>query len=267
MAQPPSAVKIARHSRGRLCYTICAAYDETTDRPSADTASISPAEAQTEKGLVAYWSFDEGQGQTVRDASGLNHHGRIQGGTKWVEGRHGAALWFNGSDGLVELADPEGLNLAGDATFMAWVQTSSDDARDRLIFGDTAGLAVNRNFSIELDRRRLLVGHGNGIQYESFSPSFKFDGTWQHLAVIFEQPRYYFYLNGALREVGELAAPVSRTRGGGRSIGGWWAGHFKGAIDEVRLYNRALSEREIVAHAAPSSPPAEQTPRIPSSLA
>jgi hypothetical protein len=180
-----------------------------------------PAEAQTEKGLVAYWSFDEGQGQTVRDASGLNHHGRIQGGTKWGAGRHGAALWFNGSDGLVELADPEGLNLAGDATFMAWVQTSSDDARDRLIFGDTAGLAVNRNLSIELDRGALLVGHGNGIQYESFSPSFKFDGTWQHLAVIFEQPRYYFYLNGALREVGELAAPVSRTRGGGRSIGGW----------------------------------------------
>ena len=115
----------------------------------------SPGRAQDEKGLVGYWSFDEGQGQTVRDASGLNHHGRIKGGAKWVGGRHRAALSFNGADAMVELADPEGLNLAGDLTFMAWVQTSSDDGRDRLIFGDTAGLAVNRNLSVELDRGAL----------------------------------------------------------------------------------------------------------------
>ena len=43
----------------------------------------------------------------VRDASGLNHHGRIKGGAKWVPGRHGAALEFNGADSLVELANPE----------------------------------------------------------------------------------------------------------------------------------------------------------------
>ena len=179
-----------------------------------------------------------------------------------MRGRQGAALDFNGTDALVELGNPQGLNLAGDTTFTAWVQTSSDDARDRLIFGDTAGLAVNRNLSIELDRGALLVGHGNDSQYESFSPSHKFDGTWQHLAIIFEQPRYYFYLNGGLREVGKLAAPISRTRGGGWCIGGWWAGHFKGILDEVRLYNRALSEREILAQARLSAPPAEQAPRI-----
>jgi hypothetical protein len=221
-----------------------------------------PVLAQGEKGLVGYWSFDEGQGQIVRDASGMNHHGRIKGGTKWVEGHHGGALWFNGTDAMVELANPEGLNLAGDTTFMAWVQTSSDDGRDRLIFGDTAGLAVDRNLSIELDRGALLIGHGNDSQYESFSASHKFDGTWQHLAIIFEQPRYYLYLNGRLHEVGELATPILQTRGGGRSIGGWWAGNFKGALDEVRLYNRALSEREIVAQVQSSVPPADQTARI-----
>ena len=47
--------------------------------------------AQGEKGLVGYWSLDEGQGQAVRDASGMNHHGRIKGGAKWVRGRQGAA--------------------------------------------------------------------------------------------------------------------------------------------------------------------------------
>ncbi len=168
-----------------------------------------PARHRARKGLVGYWSFNEGQGQTVRDASGLNHHGRIQGGRQVGRGtpRRRASSstaptpWWNSPI-------RKDLNLAGDATFMAWVQTSSDDARDRLIFGDTAGLAVNRNLSIELDRGALLIGHGNDGQYESFSPSHKFDGTWQHLAIIFEQPRYYFYVNGRLHEVGELAMPA-----------------------------------------------------------
>ncbi len=220
------------------------------------------AGAQSEKGLVAYWSFDEGQGQEVRDASGGNHHGQIKGGAKWVEGHHGSALEFNGTDAMVELANPEGLNLAGDATFMAWVQTTSDDARDRLIFGDTAGLAVNRNLSIELDRGALLVGHGNGVHYESFSPSLPFDGAWKHLAIVFEQPRYYLYVNGVLHETGEMVMPLSRTPAAGRSLGGWWAGHFKGVIDEVRLYNRALSEREILALAGLPAPPADRAARI-----
>ena len=212
---------------------------------------------------MGYWSFDEGQGQEVSDASGLNHHGRIKGGVKWVRGRQGTALEFNGTDSLVELANPEGLNVAGDATFMAWVKTTSDDARDRLIFGDTAGLVVNRNISIELDHGALCVGHGNDAHYESFSPSHKFDGTWQHLAIIFEQPRYYLYVNGALQEYGELVIPISRTRGAGRCIGGWGAGYFKGVIDEVRLYNRALSQREILAQARVPAPPGDQSARIP----
>ena len=69
-------------------------------------------------------------------------------------------------------------------------------------------------------------------------------------------------MNGALHETGELGIPVSHTRGAGRSIGGWYAGCFKGVIDEVRLYDRALSEREIVACAATSVRPADPTARI-----
>jgi len=218
--------------------------------------------AESEKGLLAYWSFDEGQGREVRDASAGNHHGRVKGEAKWVRGRQGAALEFNGTDTTVELANPEGLNLAGDATFMAWVRTTSDDARDRLIFGDTAGLAVNRNLSIELDRGALSVGHGNGVHYESFSPSLPFDGAWRHLAIVFEQPKCYLYVNGVLHEVAEMVMPLSRAPAAGRSLGGWWAGHFKGAIDEVRLYNRALSEREILARAGLPAPPADPAARI-----
>ena len=68
--------------------------------------------AQAEKGLVGYWSFDEGQGREVRDASGQGHRGSLRGGAKWVQGRHGAGLEFNGTDSLVEITNPQGLNTS-----------------------------------------------------------------------------------------------------------------------------------------------------------
>ena len=132
-------------------------------------------------------------------------------------GTPGGALEFNGADALVEIAEPQGLNLAGDMTFMAWVKTVSDDARDRLIFGDVAGLAVHRNITIELDRGALHVGHGNDAEYESFSPSLAFDGGWKHLAIVFEQPRYYLYVDGVLYELGR-ARPAHHAHPGRRPI-------------------------------------------------
>jgi hypothetical protein len=162
----------------------------------------------------------------------------------------------------VEISRPEGLNVQGDMTFMAWVKTTSDAARDRLIFGDVAGLAVHRNITIELDRGALHVGHGNDTVYESFSPSLVFDGGWKHLAIVFEKPHYYLYVDGSLHESGGLAEPISRTNGAGRSIGGWGPGYFKGAIDEVRLYSRALAEREILGHLPAAVLSADQGARI-----
>lgn len=221
-----------------------------------------PASTQTEKGLVGYWSFDEGQGREARDGSGLCHHGQIQGGAAWVPGRQGTALELNGIDSAVRMSGADTLNLQGDATFTAWVRTTSDDGRDRLIFGDIAGQAVHRNLSIELDRGSLVVGHGNDTLVESLSPKLQFDGQWKHLAIILEHPRYYLYVDGQLSDVGTLAMPLSRTRSGGFLIGGWWAGWFKGAIDEVRLYNRALSHREVLALVPGMAPVASPAVRV-----
>ncbi len=200
---------------------------------------------QEARGPVAYWPFDEGQGTETRDGSGHDHHGHLRGGATWTEGRVGGALHFNGTDAWVEIAGADSLHLTGDMTFMAWIRTRSDDRRDQLIYGDTAGRAVNRHVTIELDRGVLVVGHGNDVQYESFSPRLSFDEQWMHLAVMFEYPCYLVYVNGELFEQGEMAIPLARTSGAGRALGGWFAGYFQGALDEVRLYDRALSEEEL----------------------
>jgi chitodextrinase len=83
------------------------------------TSSPSPAPA----GLVAAYSFDEGSGMTVTDASGNGNVGAISGAT-WTTGRYGGALSFNGLNNLVTVADANSLDLSTAMTLEAWVRPS-----------------------------------------------------------------------------------------------------------------------------------------------
>ena len=205
--------------------------------------------AEVENGLVAHWDFDEGQGDVLHDRSGNGNDGLIR-NAAWVASPRGHALSFNGQDSEVEIGPRPGLNLSGDVTFEAWVKTTDDTGRDRLIYGDDASLEVNRNLLFCIDKGNLYTGRGNGQEREALTVEIEFDGKWKHIAVIYEYPRAYVYENGRLIKIGEMAVPVSQTQGGKRMIGGWWAGRFKGEIDEIRLYNRALPEREVRSHHA-----------------
>jgi len=202
-----------------------------------------------EPGLVGHWDFDEGQGEILHDRSGHGNDGRISGGARWVEGVRGKALEFNGTDAMVEVKKSPSLNLKGDATVLVWMKTEPDDGRDRIIFGDGAGLSVNRNINIELDRGSLFIEHGTGQGSENLpTPRIPLDNTWAHIAIVMEPPRYYLYHNGKLAGSGEMLYPITPTDGGNRYIGGWWAGKFRGAIDDLKVYGRALSEAEVLSH-------------------
>ena len=222
-----------------------------------------------EEGLVASWNFDEGEGNILHDRSGNGNDGVITGGATWVKGQRGSALSFDGKSGMVEIKKSASLNLAGDMTLLAWVKTVSDYARDRIIFGDGAGAAVHRNLCVEVDRGSLYIEHSNDVgagQTCTVTPDIRFDGTWTHLAIIYEFPQYYIYINGVLVNRGPITIPLAPTQGGNRYIGGWYAGKFKGEIDEMKLYNRALPEREVLSHfqgrpVAPK-PAARVTPRF-----
>src|SRR5947208_4131388 len=79
----------------------------------------SPARAQT--GLVAAYSFDEGAGTTVADASGNGNTGTINGATWTTAGRYGSALVFDGTSTSVTVANAGSLRLTTGMTLEAWV--------------------------------------------------------------------------------------------------------------------------------------------------
>ena len=71
------------------------------------------------KDLVAAWTFDEGAGDKVKDASGHGHDGVIS-GAKWVKGKFGAALEFNGDGDQVLVVHDDALNIQKQLTVEAW---------------------------------------------------------------------------------------------------------------------------------------------------
>jgi hypothetical protein len=210
-------------------------------------APLAAITAAPEPSLIAHWSFDEGSGDVLHDRSGNKHDGTIHGAT-WVPSPRGQALRFDGSKDYVDLGKAESLRVGGDFTLTAWVNAADVSGRNRLILGDTAGLSVNRNYSLRLDKGRLYFENGDGTASEAIHAAEPFPvGTWQFLAVVFEGPRYFVYQNGKIILEGKVGTPLTPTRGDIRRIGGWSAGWFKGDIDEIRLYKRALPQRQLMA--------------------
>src|SRR4051812_40567260 len=85
---------------------------------------VGPASRSSEAattGLVAAYSFDEGSGTTVADASGAGNKGTVQNGTWSTAGKYGGALSFNGTSSLVSIADSASLDLSSGMTLEAWV--------------------------------------------------------------------------------------------------------------------------------------------------
>jgi hypothetical protein len=206
--------------------------------------------ASAEEGLVLHYTFDERTGEVAKDTSGNGLDGKVNGATYVVSPR-GQALHFDGVDDSVTCPASDLLNLDGDLTIEVWLRAERIDERNRMIFGDAAGYTINRNYNLRLDRSNLRFEYADNDSYGVIlhDASLLDDHNWHHLALICEYPRYYLYYDGERVETGGLSQPIRKTKGAQRMIGGWFAGHFQGDIDDVRLYDRALPQRLIVAHA------------------
>jgi hypothetical protein len=189
-------------------------------------------------GLVAAWGFNEGTGTTLTDSSGNGRTGTITGAT-WTTGRYGQALSFDGND-LVTLSD---LDLTGAFTVMTWMQTRS-------FYSGTCGSLVMkaRDYGFELCSGQLAAKIAAGSSNWSAAvtqPLTSADlNAWKHVAMTYDGTTLRFYLGGNL--VGSAAGDHA-SKNTDLIFGRWTpASEFwNGLIDEVRIYNRALSQTEI----------------------
>jgi hypothetical protein len=200
--------------------------------------------------LVGYWKFDEGSGNITYDLSDYNNEGTINGGPMWVVGKIGAALEFDGSDDFIDCGNDSSLNINDKITVAAWVKTTSTAHGYFVSKGTTwdeiGHYAIGQEYNVPLTFQLEIAGSGGTIELDSNVAVN--DGQWHHIVGVYDDPDAKVYVDGV--EENTMTGP-SRLTGsavGGLTIGQRGSGNIIGGIiDEVRIYNQALTEPEILA--------------------
>jgi fibronectin type 3 domain-containing protein len=223
--------------------------------------------AAQSNGLVAAYSFNEGTGTTVADASGNGNNGTVSGATWTTAGKYGNALVFNGTSARVTINDSASLHVTTGMTLEAWVNPSTVSSawRDVIYKG-------NDNYYLEGTSKtsgRPAAG-GTFAGSPLYGTAALGTNAWSHLAATYDGATLRLYVNGvqvaSRAQTGAIATSTNPLQIGGDSIYGQY---FRGTIDEVRVYNVALTAAQIQSDMntpITSGPPDTQPPSAPSGL-
>ena len=211
--------------------------------------------------LVAAYNFEEASGTTVADASGKGNHGTISGASRITSGQFGRALSFDGVNDWVTINDAASLDLTNGMTLEAWVYPTVNMTQwATVILKEQSGGGLYELYA-NGDQSQPLTSVTVAGQYQVLSGGpWLLANQWTHLAATYNGTTERLYVNGtqvAQRpQTGPIEVSSSPLRLGGNSV---WGEFFKGRIDEVRIYNSALSATEIQTDmstsVATSSPP------------
>jgi hypothetical protein len=209
---------------------------------------ISYAEIDPES-IAGMWLFDEGSGNVAEDSSGKGNNGTIHGGAEWVSGKFGKALSLDGSDDYVEIAHDDSL-MVGKHTITIWFKLDEVP---------TEGMAV----VTKDDWAPGFWLDGSIIRHHTQDPPTEMhyidgnwtpDTNWRSFAVTWDGEKFEMYLDGDRIDLGAIADtgrnPLTEKP---LCIGIYlatgqhdqWGEFFHGIIDEVAVFNEALSEDHI----------------------
>ncbi|MBU6427178.1 hypothetical protein KGQ27_02965, partial [Patescibacteria group bacterium] len=196
--------------------------------------------ADITNGLVGHWTFDEGSGATAADSSGNGNNGTLVNGPAWVAGKIGQALSFNGTNNLVSIPGSSIFDFQGDFTVSAWVKTTSS--------GAVVGRALNNQSVLWRIYNGFFEYQTSGANdFHAWPPANYQDGNWHMVTAVVSGTQAAFWVDGV------SGTPV--TISGIPALSGWpiYIGAdrsdgldaYAGTVDDVRVYNRALSASEI----------------------
>lgn len=218
-------------------------------------AQSTPALAINTEGLVGYWKFDESSG-SVRDYSGLNHHGSIRGSVPWVPGFIGQAYSFNGvAANKIIVPRTNAIDITGETvTILAWVKVA--ECPPSGVYGEIVKhlqTSTPGGFQLELNGSEnctIRFNYRDGNDTFTSGPGIRLTpGVWYHVAGGKNKTHIWTAINGAIDlfddSVGSIKSNSQDLVIGGQISAGSGGTTFNGLIDEVRLFNRALTPAEV----------------------
>ena len=205
---------------------------------------------ESDESLILYFSFDELDGNSTIDHSQYENNGSINGAPELVDGKFGKALKFNGTDDWIEVPHDPILTVDTSVTVMAWINAERHMGPNNQRWqGIVAKGNSPRSYSFytESPSECLHLSAGGGSTCQTKIPL----NEWVHVVGQVDDGTHRYWLNG--ENIGEFggknalpgAADTSVVYVGTTAEGA--NRRFLGLIDEVRIWNRALSEEEVIA--------------------
>ncbi|HVY07504.1 MAG TPA: LamG-like jellyroll fold domain-containing protein [Burkholderiales bacterium] len=223
--------------------------DAAGNTANSTSVTVTVANTQANGGLVAAYTFNEGSGSTVADVSGNGNNGTIGGATWTTSGKFGNALVFNGSGAQVTVPNSTSLQLTSAMTLEAWVYPTTAPTGWRAVIDKNVD-GYYLMASTNVGNQPGVGGTWVGGKQATIAPSVLAVNAWTHLATTFDGSMVRFFVNGVQVASQAQATQLAPTTGTLQIGGDSYASEFfAGRIDEVRIYNRALSAAEIQADA------------------
>ena len=209
---------------------------------------MSAAQDLTE-GLVGWWKFDEGSGAVAADSSGNGNDGTLNGPVEWVEeGKIGGAMAFTGPYNYVQVQDSSSLNMTQQLTIAAWINPSWT-GNNRIMQKSSGG--GDNQYRLLKEWGDNMIFHVPGLsndrlEFVGLPPV----GEWTHLAATYDGSMMKVYYNGVVAGEQEATGQMGVSDGtlciGTKHETAPAGDEFNGMLDDVRIYNRALSASEIM---------------------
>jgi chitodextrinase len=233
------------------------ANNSTTSGPRVvNVSNTAPA------GLVGAYSFDEASGNTVIDSSGRANTGTISGATR-LPGKFGSGLFFNGDTSMVTVPDSSSLDLTTGMTLEAWVNPDVLDTWETLLFKETTNndvYSLYASTNTGLPQAQIFSG---GASQPVSGPSALPVNAWSYVTATYDGSNIRLYVNGnqvaSVPQTGPISTSSGVLRMGTNNV---FHEGYTGAMDEVRIYNRALSASEIQADMRRSITPDNTAPLL-----
>ena len=194
------------------------------------------------------------------DSSGNRNTGTITGAT-WTSGKLGKGLSFDKSSDYVEIGNNIKIDNSHIGTITAWAKATTDKNGGGRVFnyGGSSQFGTGNYLGLTLTgTAAFFIYNDDPFLSNSISIASLTKGVWHHIAVVSEGSEYFMYVDGVARSFSvsgnndgawfadvTAVSPVMTTIGVERSDGNFY-NLFKGLIDDVRIYKRALTAAEIL---------------------
>ncbi len=209
-------------------------------------------------GLVGWWPLD---GDGI-DHSANEYHGTLSDAVQVGENRYGqvgSALVFDGESAMVSISHSSLLNLSEDFTISSWIYSinppvggASHTIVAKRGWPDDVSVpynvSINYQYEANSHKKPLFGSKVNSFTFRESMTAIEND-TWHHLLISYASPELKFYLDGIELESFQLSQAERADNLKPLQIGGWGASDefFEGSIDDVGIWNRALTDLEIFA--------------------